>query len=166
MIIKLILLFMVMITPSFAITKVVNEQAKKPGVVSRDCLGASAKESVTVTWGGSNLVMTQSLHRINSPEKWVLLYESDWKQSWRSYAGFSIITNPLSAIQKYNDPIYKTKEGKTLKGVQGFHYWKPSQSYKGKPYRAKSIAYDCNLTEWGFVEQAFTQEIGDTHVKK
>ncbi|MDE1462015.1 hypothetical protein [Spartinivicinus poritis] len=105
----------------------------KPGYVSRDCSGAFAKESITVTWFGSEVTSAKSYHKLPNNE-WLTYTSGGLKKTWRAYAGF--VADPGS---------YNSYNG--VKGVQGLHKWKRENRYLET--RSSNVVTNCNLLTWG-----------------
>jgi hypothetical protein len=103
------------------------------GVVSRSCLPAIAQESISVDWGFvPYMLWTASSHYRNGS----FLHTTNttlnagavggWEYTWRSYAGH------------FGEPWYGM--------VIGYH-WKRNGGLV--LFLGNSIAYDCNLAQWG-----------------
>lgn len=105
----------------------------KPGYVSRDCSSAFAKESITVTWFGSEVTSAKSYHKWRNNE-WLTYTSGSLQQTWRAYAGF------------YADAgSFNSYEGN--QGVQGVHQWKRDNRYLET--RSSNVVTNCNLLTWG-----------------
>lgn len=103
----------------------------KPGYVSRDCAGAFAKESITVTWFGSEVTSAKSYHKWHSG--WLTYTSGSLRDTWRAYAGF--VAEP-GTFNSYEN----------IKGVVGLHKWKRDNRYLET--RSSNVA-TCSLLTWG-----------------
>lgn len=112
---------------------ITHAAVNKPGYVSRDCGTAFAKESITVTWFGSEVTSARSYHKYLNGQ-WLSYDSGPMVDTWRAYAGFVASPGDYNAYQG-------------VKGVQGVHKWMRENRYLET--RNSDVISNCNLLTWG-----------------